>query len=62
MNKQRVLEAVRVLIEECGSSSCDNCDFCNKKGDCVLADELIGAPSSIDIEVLEECKNEYCSD
>ncbi|MBE6050631.1 MAG: hypothetical protein E7214_08250 [Clostridium sp.] len=59
MNKERVLEVVKILIDECSSSSCEYCDFCNAKGDCVLADELIGAPSAIDIEKLEECKNEY---
>ena len=59
MNKERVLEAVRVIKEECDTSSCEYCDFCNSKGDCVLSDELIGAPSCIEIEILEECKNEY---
>lgn len=62
MNKERVLEAVRVIKEECDTTVCEHCDFCNRKGDCVLSDELIGAPCSIDIEILEECKNEYCSD
>ena len=41
MNKERVLEAVKTLIDECSSSSCEYCDFCNAKGDCVLSDELI---------------------
>ena len=59
MNKERVIEAVKVIKEECALSSCEYCDFCNKKGDCVLSVELIGAPSEIDIEELEICKNEW---
>lgn len=62
MDKQRVLEAVKVIKEECALSSCDNCDFSNKDGDCVLQYELMTDPAEIEIEVLEECKNEYCSD
>lgn len=62
MDKQRVIEAVKIIKNECGATSCDYCDFCNDEGDCTLQYELMTAPAEIDIEVLEECKNEYCSD
>ena len=56
MNKDRVIEAIRILIDECYLSSCDYCDF-NGKGECILAVELGNSPCSIEIENLEECKN-----
>lgn len=56
MNKDRVIEAIKILIDECNSSSCDYCDF-NREGNCILAVELGSSPCSIEIENLEECKN-----
>lgn len=56
MNKKNVISAVKVIKDECASSSCDDCVFCTKGGECKLAEELIGVPSKIKIEELEEVK------
>lgn len=53
MNEVNVLKALQIIQDECNSSSCDECGF-NKAGDCLLGQELFGAPSDIDIEYLEE--------
>ena len=58
MDKQRVIEAVTIIKNECDVTSCDYCCFCTKDGDCRLTQELIGAPCAYDIEELEECKDE----
>lgn len=48
MDKNKVINAIKVLIDECNSSSCDYCDL-NKNGDCILAQELKESPCVIDI-------------
>ena len=63
MNKERVIEAVKFIKDSCATTSCFDCCFADKENvSCILSDEFSGAISEIDIELLEECKNEYCSD
>lgn len=57
MNKQRVIDAITIIKNECDITSCDYCCF-NKNGDCKLTQELIGAPCAYEVEELEECSNE----
>lgn len=55
MDAREVIKAVKFIKDSCAVTSCDYCDFCDKDNNCVLADELIGAPSEIEIEILEQC-------
>lgn len=54
MDKNRVIDVVKNIIDECNSTSCDYCDF-SKHGDCILAEALNGYPCSIDIDMPEGC-------
>ena len=53
MNKDLVIEALKIIQNECSKSSCDFCPF-SKDGDCELSKEIFGAPCSYDIDYLEE--------
>lgn len=55
MNKKIVIEAVKMIRDQCSITSCDDCCFTNYKGNCVLTEELMGAPSDYEVENLEEC-------
>ena len=45
-----VLKAIKYIRDECSITSCDECEFSTKDGDCKLTEELSGSPCSIDIE------------
>lgn len=55
MNKKVVIEAVKIISDQCSTTSCDECCFTNSKGNCLLTEELIGAPSDYEVENLEGC-------
>ena len=52
MNKKIVVEAVKNIKNQCSTTSCDECCFTNYKGNCVLTEELMGAPSDYEVENL----------
>ena len=58
MDAREVIKAVKFIKDSCAVTSCEDCDFANEDGDCVLNNEVEGAPCNYDIEVLEECIKE----
>lgn len=54
MDKSMVLKAIKYIKDECSVTSCDECDFCSKNGECILAMELGNSPCSIEIEYIVE--------
>ena len=54
MDKIMVLKSIKYMKDECNVTSCDECDFCSKDGECILAMEFGSSPCSIEIEDIVE--------
>lgn len=55
MDSIEVIKAIKFIKDSCAITSCEHCEFCDRNMNCVLSDELVGAPCEYDIDLLEEC-------